>query len=131
MLTVVDCVAAMQNVAARAPVCPSVARLPERWMVPPSPVAEAGLGGVVGAAHLRDAALGVDALPVGSRGDARRARATSAAGAGPARVVLRLPHTLAGQWARRALGTFGAQRKIEIEGARNRVRRGIHSPARR
>src|SRR5262249_20061224 len=42
MLTVVDCVGAMQKVAARAPRCPSVARLPERWMVPPSRVGKHG-----------------------------------------------------------------------------------------
>src|SRR5262249_53756687 len=85
---------------------------------------EARLVGVVGAAHLRDATLGVDALPVVSRGDARSARAGGVAGAAPAEVVLRLPHALAGQRARRALGTFGAQRKIEIESARYRARRG-------
>src|SRR5262249_48605062 len=62
--------------------------------------------------------------PVVSRGDARSARARSVAGAAPAEVVLRLPHALAGQRAGRALGTFGAQRKIEIESARYRARRG-------
>src|SRR5262249_8952464 len=85
---------------------------------------EARLGGVVGAAHLRDATLGIDALPVVSRGDARSARAPGVAGAGPAKVVLRLPHAPAGQRAGRALGPFGAQGKIEIESARYRVRRG-------
>src|SRR5262245_47304322 len=42
MLTVADCVGAMQKVAARAPLCPSVARLPERSMVPPFRVGKHG-----------------------------------------------------------------------------------------
>src|SRR5262249_20061225 len=79
---------------------------------------------VVGAAHLRDAALGVDALPIGRLGDARITGAGSRAGAGPAAIILRLAHALARQRAGRALGALGGQRQIEIEGTRESARRG-------
>src|SRR5262249_48762619 len=78
---------------------------------------------VVGAAHLRDAALGIDALPVSGLGDARIARAGSGAGASPARVILRQAHALAGQRPGGALGRFGGRRRVEIEGTRESVRR--------
>src|SRR5262249_61186246 len=57
---------------------------------------------VVGAAHLRDAALGVDALPIGRLGDARITVAASRAGAGPPALILRLAPAVARQPAGRA-----------------------------
>src|SRR5262249_28699608 len=74
MLTVADCVGAMQKVAASAPLWPSVARFPERSMVPPFRVGKHGTLVLLeqhtcempplGSMHCPSAVLAMHALPV-------------------------------------------------------------------
>src|SRR5262245_60856623 len=131
MLTVVDCVGAMQKVAARAPLCASVARLPERSMVPPFRVGKHGTLVLVeqhtcempplASMHCPSAVLAMQALPV------------------QAAVQVPAPHASSCVWPTLLQGSGpGALWAVSVVSGRSRSRvparvfaGGMHSPARR
>src|SRR5262249_55200740 len=84
---------------------------------------EAGEAGVVRAAELRDAALGVYAAALGVVADAGRAGAARVAGAGPAVVILglRTGGVPAGHRSGQHLGGAGGEGQLDVERGRGCV----------